>query len=98
MSQSRRDSRVGLWGMDAMYSKVLPLEEAVLRNLGLRMFGETQWMILRFLMICVLSCCKRQLAQPGTLVELAWPLSSEQAAPTLLSVGKQPRRRHKEIK
>ena len=48
MSQSRRDSRVGLWGMDAMYSKVLPLEEAVLRNLGLRMFGETQWMILGF--------------------------------------------------
>ena len=48
MSQSRRDSRVGLWGMGSMYSKVLALEEAVRRNLGLRMLGEIQWMILRF--------------------------------------------------
>ncbi len=70
-----------------MYSKVLALDEAVRRNLGLRMVGEVQWMILRFLDDLCSFLLQRQLAQPATLVELAWPLSSEQAAPSLLLLG-----------
>jgi hypothetical protein len=38
--QFRTDIWVGLWGMGAMYSGVLSLDEGVLRNLGLRMSGK----------------------------------------------------------
>ena len=46
VSLFRSDIWVGLWGIDGMYSRVLDLDEFVLRNLGLRMLGELQWAIL----------------------------------------------------
>jgi hypothetical protein len=49
VSLFRIDIWVGLWGIDGMYSGVLNLDEAVLRNLGLRMLGELQWAVLRVL-------------------------------------------------